>query len=114
MIVGTFSELHPLVVGALIAQGPRSSGVYARFAGGGSQMQLLDPKGRATRTLGPGAGLVAATRDAVSEPVWVITGTDAAGVTAAARALTAGQLRNHFALALEGGAAIPLPVDPSR
>jgi hypothetical protein len=64
------------------------------------------------RTLGTGAGLIAATRDQVSEPTWMITGTDPAGVAAAASALTPARLRDHFALAVRGGAAMPVPVLP--
>jgi Domain of unknown function (DUF4430) len=112
VLVGTWSELRALVVGELIARGPRSSGVYARFGPGA--LQLLDPTGRVVRTLGAGAGLIAATRDAVSEPVWVITGTDRAGVAAAAAALTVRRLRNHFALAVRGSTTTPVPVVGGR
>jgi hypothetical protein len=62
------------------------------------------------QTLGPGAGLIAATRDNVSAPVWLITGTDAAGVSAAASALTASRLRDHFALAVQASRDIAVPV----
>ena len=84
----------------LIERGPASSGVYARFGGGG--LQLLDPTGRVVRTLGAGAGLIAATADQSSAPTWLITGTDPAGVAAAARALTPARLHDHFALAVQG------------
>ena len=63
------------------------------------------------RTLGAGAGLIAATRDNVSEPTWLVTGTDAAGVAAAAAALTPARLRDHFALAVQGGTDLPVPVE---
>jgi hypothetical protein len=55
------------------------------------------------RTLGSGAGLIAATRDNVSAPVWLVTGTDAAGVKAAAAALTPSRLKDRFALAVQAG-----------
>ncbi len=111
VIVGTWSEIKPLVVAELIAQGPGRSGVYAHFAGpAGSQLELLDSQGKVARTLGSGAGLVAATRDAVSEPVWVITGTDRAGVAAAAASLSMARLRDHFALAMQGNASLPIPI----
>ena len=111
VVVGTWSQVHGLVAAALIARGPGRSGVYARFAGSeGSSLKLLDPAGHVARTLGPGAGLIAATRDNVSEPVWLVTGTDSAGVAAAANALTPGHLHDHFALALQGARDIPLPV----
>jgi hypothetical protein len=111
VVVGTWNDLRPEVAARLIEQGPSASGVYARFAGpGGQQLELLDPRGQVTRTLGAGAGLVAATADSSSEPVWLITGTDRAGVIAAAHALTAGHLRDHFAVAVQGGVDLPVPV----
>jgi hypothetical protein len=42
--------------------------------------------------------------------VWAVTGTDAAGVDAAARVFGAASLRNRFAVAVApGGAALALP-----
>jgi hypothetical protein len=61
-------------------------------------------------TLGKGAGLIAATSDGSSEPTWLITGTDAAGVSAAAAAFTPAALRNHFALAVTGLRQLPVPL----
>jgi hypothetical protein len=40
----------------------------------------------------------------------LVVGTDPAGVTAAARALNARALHNHFALAMSGGGYFPVPV----
>jgi hypothetical protein len=42
-------------------------------------------------------------------PVWFVTGTDAAGVAAAVQAFNADTLDQHFAVAVIGGVAIPLP-----
>jgi uncharacterized protein DUF4430 len=109
VVVGTWSDLRPEVAARLIEQGPSASGVYARFAGP-RRLQLLDPRGHVARTLRGGAGLVAATADSSSEPVWLITGTDGAGVVAAAHALTPGRLRDHFALAVHGGTDLPVPL----
>jgi uncharacterized protein DUF4430 len=110
VVVAPWRDLRSEVAGALIAHGPSASGVYARFAGGGgSSLELLDPDGHVVRTLGAGAGLIAATRDKVSEPIWFVTGTDAAGVSAAARALTPTRLRDHFALAVQRQSSWPLP-----
>ena len=66
------------------------------------------------RTLGSGAGLIAATADSSDAPTWLITGTDAAGVAAAARAFTAAALHDHFALAVEGADRLPVPLQASR
>jgi hypothetical protein len=99
------------IVAALIDHGPAASGVYARFAGPGQQsLELLDPRGGVVRTLGAGAGLIAATAQGSAEPTWLITGTDSAGVTAAAGALTASRLHDRFALAVQGSASFPLPL----
>ena len=111
VVVGPWSAMHGTIVSQLLHIGPSASGVYARFTGpGGSSLQLLNPKGKVVRTLGAGAGLIAATDEASSGPTWVITGTDAAGVSAAAAALNAGALHDHFALAVQGGADFPVPL----
>jgi hypothetical protein len=98
-----------------IEAGPQRSGVYARMSPDGRRLTVLDGGARAVRALGPGAGLVAATRPAEEEDgkagaTWVVTGTDDRGVLAAARALTEGDLGDHFALAIDAsGLAVPLP-----
>lgn len=115
VVVATWSQLRPEVAAGLIEHGPGASGVYARFAGpGGSSLQLMDPAGKVVRTLGAGAGLVAATADTSSAPTWLITGTDAAGVSAAAAAFNEQALRNHFALAVQGSARLPIPLDGAQ
>ena len=115
VVVGTWAQVRPELAAQLIAHGPGASGVYARFAGpGGDELQLLDPAGHVVRTLGPGAGLIAATADTSDAPTWLITGTDAAGVAAAARALTPEALHNHFALAVAGTVRLPIPLQASR
>ena len=62
--------------------------------------------------MGAGAGLVAATGNNSTAPVWLVTGTNAAGVSAAAAALTAARLDDHFALAVYGNADLPVPLEP--
>ena len=115
VVVGTWSEIHSEVAAELVAHGPGASGVYARFSGAdGHALQLLDPSGRVVRTLGVGAGLIAATADTSSVPTWLITGTDAAGVAAAARALTPQALHDHFALAVNGSERLPVPLQGSQ
>lgn len=113
VVVGTWRDLHGELAATLIEHGPGSSGVYARFAQDGTKLQLLNPGGRVVRTLGPGAGLIAATGQGATGTVWMITGTDAAGVSAAAAALTPTRLRDHFALAVAGKDSFPLPLEGS-
>ncbi|MBV9198019.1 MAG: DUF4430 domain-containing protein [Solirubrobacterales bacterium] len=111
--VGTWAELRPQIVADVIEKGPSLSGVYARFNPAGSAILLLDPRGRVVASLGPGAGLIAATASHGFAPTWLVTGTDPQGVQAAARALTVARLRNRFALAVQGGRDFPLPLEGS-
>ncbi len=93
-----------------IARGPGASGVYVHISANGSTFSVLDANGRTVRTLTAGAGLIAATRYSEGGPVWVITGTDVAGVTAAANGFDQATLRNRFAVALAGpGMALAVP-----
>jgi hypothetical protein len=108
VVVGTYGDVRGQIATALIEKGPGASGVYARFAGGA--LQLLDAHGRVVRLLGASAGLIAATNDTQSQPTWLITGTDKAGVAAAAAALTPGALHDHFALVVYEGKGVPVPV----
>jgi hypothetical protein len=112
VVVGTWAELRAEVAAGLIDNGPSASGVYARFADKGRTLLLLDPEGHVARTLGAGAGLVAATADSQSAPTWLITGTDPAGVVAAARAVNARTLHDHFAVAVQGATVLPVPLAP--
>jgi hypothetical protein len=77
----------------------------------GDKITLLGPDGAPGRELGAGAGLVAATGYQDDFPTWMITGTDDVGVAAAAAALNEDQLRFHFALAIDGGRGVSLPLE---
>jgi Domain of unknown function (DUF4430) len=109
VIVGAWGMVEGDGVVKEIERGPRASGVYARFAAGGGTLTLLDRDGRPTQTLGAGTGLIAATRRGEDAPVWVVSGTDAAGVDRAAGALDEGTLANRFAVALAPIGALALP-----
>jgi Domain of unknown function (DUF4430) len=110
VLVGPWPAVRATPATQAIERGPRASGVYARFAENGQTLILLDARGRATRTLAAGAGLVASTRYGEEAPVWVVTGTDMAGVSLAAHAFAEATLRNRFALALEpSGTARSVP-----
>jgi len=112
VIVGTWRDVRGELLATLIEHGPSASGVYARFAGpGGSSLELLGPAGNVVRTLGAGAGLIAATAQTATGPTWLITGTDVAGVSAAAAALTPARLHGHFALAVQGQTDLPVPLE---
>jgi hypothetical protein len=112
IVVAPWSEARREPVAAQLERGPQASGVFARPAADGSEIELLDEAGEVRRTLGPGSGLVAAVRFGDQQPTWFVTGTDAAGVAAAAAALDEEVLHNSFAAAIEDGIAVPLPVRP--
>jgi hypothetical protein len=116
IVVGTWRDVRGVLAAELVASGPGRSGVYAQFVGpGGQAMELDDPKGQVAQTVRGSAGLVAATQEAsAGQPTWLVTGTDVAGVSAAARALTPARLRGRFALVVAGSRTIPVPVQPGR
>ena len=112
--VGTWHQLYGEVAAQLIKYGPGASGVYARFTHGGREIALEDAAGSVVKTLGPGSGLIAATANSNDPaPTWIVTGTDAAGVRAAVRALNPQTLAGHFALAVHGAQRYPVPLPGS-
>lgn len=112
VLVGPWSRLRADPAAALIEAGPGESGVYADFErrGAGYGLVGLDETGKPSHAFGPAAGLVAATRHYGGPPVWVVTGATNAGVRAAAGLLDGAKLRDHYAVASEGGKETPLPL----
>ncbi|HEY0278944.1 MAG TPA: DUF4430 domain-containing protein [Solirubrobacterales bacterium] len=112
VLVGPWSKLRSDPAAGLVEEGPGESGIYAEFetAASGGSLVGLDEDGRPARTFGTSAGLVAATRHFEGPPVWLVTGATTAGVQAAAAALNANDLRDHFAVAVEAGKVTPLPL----
>jgi hypothetical protein len=110
VVVGRWAEVRRDPTARRIEGGPKVSGVYARPSTTGDRLDLLDPRGVTVHTLGPGSGLVAATSSLDQQPTWVVAGTDSVGVAAAAAALDENRLRDHFAVAIESGREIPLPL----
>jgi Domain of unknown function (DUF4430) len=110
--VGRWAEVRKDSAVRRLEEGPRASGVFARPNAGGDEIALLDARGEAERTLRAGAGLVAATRMGGEAPTWIVTGTDSVGVAAAAAQLQESALKNHFAIAVEEGRPISLPLLP--
>jgi len=113
IVVGTWPGIRDDRALARLAEGPRASGVYARIEDEGRALAVLDPRGRVVQRLGPGTGLIAATRYEEQAPTWVVTGTDAAGVQSAARAFDENALGEKFALAISEDRAVPLPAQPA-
>jgi hypothetical protein len=112
IIVGRWADIRRDPAARLIERGPGASGVFARMEDGGARLVLLEANSRPARTLTRGAGLIAATRLDGQQPAWVVTGTDAVGLAAAAARLDENALRDHFAVAVEDGRPEPLPIQP--
>jgi Domain of unknown function (DUF4430) len=113
VLVGPWPAVRGDVGVAGIEKGPRTSGVYATFDRDGSNLTLLGQDGQHLQVLSGSAGLIAATRQGEEAPAWVVTGTDEAGVQAAAKVFDAASLHNRFAVAVAAGSVIPLP-EPVR
>ena len=95
-----------------LEEGPEVSGVFAKPSASGQRDRAARRRrqGRAhARRRAPASSRPPAT--STQRPTWLITGTDDVGVAAAAAALTEDQLRHHFALAIEAGRGVPLPLE---
>jgi hypothetical protein len=112
LLVGPWARVRADAAAAQLEGGPEASGVFARFErlGAGFRLVGLDADGAPTRTFGPGAGLVAATRRYDAPPTWLVTGVGREGVSAAAGMLGVKTLRDRYAVATEGGEGTPLPI----
>jgi hypothetical protein len=112
VLVGPWARVRQDPAAALVENGPQSSGVFADFQPAGREyaLQGLGEDGKPRRAFGVGAGLVAALRRYDAPPVWVVSGTSGAGIRAAAGLLDSADLRDHYAVAVEGGEETPLPL----
>jgi hypothetical protein len=110
LVVGTWADVRKDVAARTLEDGPGASGVYAKPSADGRSIALLDPDGRVAQRLGADDGLVAATQYQGQGPTWIVTGTDQVGVAAAAAALNEPELQNHFAVAVDNGTGVPVPV----
>jgi Domain of unknown function (DUF4430) len=110
ILVGPWSAIVADHAIEALEHGPSQSGVYARIARDGRSIAALDANGRTARTYTAGTGLVAATTTDDDPPIWVVTGTDEAGVASAARAFEEGTLAHRFALAVSNDLPVALPV----
>lgn len=113
VLVGPWQRLRTDATAKLLEAGPAESGVFADFeaTGDGYEVVALDEEGARARRLGPDSGLVAATSRYGGPPVWVVTGGTEASVQAAAKALDATDLRDHYAVATGDRKVTPLPLE---
>lgn len=112
VLVGSWPRVRSDPAAAQIERGPQASGVFADFRreASGYRLSGLDEAGDTAVELGPDSGLVAATRRYEEPPVWVVTGGSGVGVRAAAGLLDAADLRDHYAVAVDGDRETPLPL----
>jgi Domain of unknown function (DUF4430) len=111
VLVGSWDRLRSDSAVADIEAGPERSGVYARMVrcGGGWRLIPEDERGQGRAAL-PDAGLIAAVRRGEDQPTWVVTGTDADAVAAAAGELSDASLGDRYAVVVNDGVVAPLPV----
>jgi hypothetical protein len=116
LVVGRWEEVRADAAVREIEDGPAKSGVFARVGsrGAGYEIDVLDAQGRVVQTLGPGTGIVAATRFEEQQPTWTVSGTDAAGVERAVRLIGARTLRNRYAVAAAPAGPVALPAHGDR
>jgi hypothetical protein len=111
-VVGVWNSIRRHAPIDLLTHGPDESGVFARFIGTKKPLlELLNDEGQPAGSIGKGGGLICALRPGDGPPTWVVTGTDAKGVAAAANLLGA-SLRNRYAVATQPGAGpvgVPVP-----
>jgi len=112
VLVGPWGRLREDPAAAQVEGGPRRSGVFAEFrpTTHGYELDGLGEDGEVARSFGLGAGLVAAVRRGEAPPVWLVSGTDAAGVGAAAELLDETSLHARYAVAVEAGGEEALPI----
>jgi hypothetical protein len=111
VLVGTWGSLRDERDEAVgrVDRGPAASGIWARFSRDGRSLGVLDAQGATGDTLGADTGLVAATKIDDREPVWFVTGTDEAGVEAAAGALDEATLTTGYSLAVHDDRGVAVP-----
>lgn len=109
ILVGQWGQLRDETSILGLEEGPRASGVYARPSASGEEIALLGPDGRTAKSFSAGAGIVAATATGEGPPVWVVAGTDAAGLAGAAAAFNARSLRNRYAVVVDGTKVFAAP-----
>ena len=112
LVVARWPRARGVRGASALEDGPESSGVFARFSADDQTLELLDERGHPVRRVrrGDGVGLVLALQPRADELVWIVTALDEKGLEAGARALTAGKLRDAFAVAASAEGVEKLPL----
>jgi uncharacterized protein DUF4430 len=117
VVVGKWEDVRHDSAAREIEEGPAQSGVFARVgrAADSFEIDVLDSQGRVVQRLGPGSGIVAATRFDDQQPTWTVSGTDDAGLDQAVRLIDVRVLRNRYAVAATPAGPQALPAEaPSQ
>jgi hypothetical protein len=126
ILVGPWARVREDPAARSIEAGPAESGVFADFVSGSPQEDTypghsrgfaesfglvgITQAGDLAEDFGGDTGLVAATSRYGGLPVWVVTGGTPEAVRSAAEALDEEHLRDHYAVAIEDGKTMPLPL----
>jgi hypothetical protein len=117
VLVGPWRAIRHDSAAAELDRGPAESGVFAelrpRRGSGGYGLVGLDEGAEPARTLGRDAGLVAALRRRDYPATWLVTGESPKAVAAAASRLDERDLADRYAIAVDRGRVVPLPVAAS-
>ncbi|MBI2691768.1 MAG: DUF4430 domain-containing protein [Solirubrobacterales bacterium] len=110
VIVGTWNNIEDFDGVRDLTRSGESNGAYAQFSADGRTLTPLSADGSEGNQIKKQGGLLSAFSDARGV-VWLATGTDPAGVSAAVQLLEAGgpQLQNRFAMAVGPAGPIVLP-----
>jgi hypothetical protein len=127
ILVGPWDRVREDPAAQTIEAGPAASGVFADFVSSSPresrhighsrglaknfELVVLDEAGDPAESLGPRAGLVAATSRYGGLPVWVVTGGTSEAVRDAAEVLNGEHLRAHYAVAIEDRKTMSLPLE---
>jgi hypothetical protein len=110
VVVGTWSNIENIDGVRDLTRPGDTNGAYAQFSADGETLTPFTSGGSEGTPITEGGGLIAAFSDAEGI-VWLATGTDAQGVSSAAKLLDAGgpKLKNRFAMAVGPGGPVALP-----
>jgi Domain of unknown function (DUF4430) len=116
VLVGTWTDLSRLVWVREAAENPAGSGIFARYEDG--SLLTMDVRGRAVRLSARAGAIMATARaDAPDAAIWLVTGSDPSGVSAAASLLASrpDQIAGKFGVLVGPSDAVTsLPIGGSR